>query len=89
MQRVGYGLGKQCGKIGIRAHRAAKRMHHISQHPAADHAVKRQQDKAGGHAHAPHPRPQAAGRQRFKRIHRIFAAFAADIEFCQQHGQAD
>ena len=58
----------------------------IIQYPSADHAVKRQQNKAGGNAHTPDPKPLCARTQNPEGIDGIFTARAPDIKFGKLNG---
>ena len=66
---------------------AGKAVYHIVQYPAADHAVKRQQDKTSGHAHTADPRPLRTRAQCFEGIDGVFTARTADVKFGQLNRQ--
>ena len=65
-----------------------KAVHDVVQHPAADHAVKRQQNKTRGHTHAADPRPLRTRAQYFKGINGVFTACTADVKLGQLNRQS-
>ena len=66
---------------------AGKAVYDVVQYPAADHAVKRQQNKTRGHTHAADPRPLRTRAQCFEGIDGVFTARTADVKLGQLNRQ--